>query len=401
MSKDTKPTHDTQQSGKRTSKRQAKLGPVPVRAEDRRGVRELLRGGAAVVQAKLQVGDPNDELEREADRVADHFDREDAAGRSSAAPVAGALRPPPIQRMCATCEEEVHLERDGRKSEPPEAAETDVEAALRSSGESLPAATRSQLEHRIGHDFSRVRVHRDQPAAKTLSAHAFTIGHDVVFAEGRYQPDTREGRKLLAHELTHVVQQGEASSTVVQRQTGAEMQEPVVGAAAAGAAAAGVAEAATSTCALTTYTGSNFVGDAVTADVEFVDSLGTINQHAADNSVNVYVTDSFRASTDVVTGAIVTPATNSNHKAGHAIDMNVQSNGTLYNSTKLKQSELTNQPQPVQDFIQAIRDDTELRWGGDFSTEDPVHIDDDLNSDGTAYAARYDATQAARTSGCG
>ena len=91
----------------------------------------------------------------------------------------------------------------------------------------------------------------------------------------------------------------------------------------------------------------------------------------------------------------------SNHMAGHAIDMNVQSEGVLYNSSKLKKSNLANLPAPVKSFIEAIRDDTTLRWGGDFATEDPVHIDDHLNASTAGWMARYTATQAARTSKCG
>ncbi|MCA8975777.1 MAG: DUF4157 domain-containing protein, partial [Planctomycetes bacterium] len=79
-----------------------------------------------------------------------------------------------------------------------------------STGRPLPTATRAFMESRFGHDFSRVRVHTDSTAdrsARASSAQAYTVGHDVVFGAGRYAPDTREGRRLLAHELTHVVQQ--------------------------------------------------------------------------------------------------------------------------------------------------------------------------------------------------
>src|SRR5262249_39696060 len=68
-------------------------------------------------------------------------------------------------------------------------------------------------EPRFGHDFSRVRVHVDDAAADSVLAHAFTVGDRIVFAANQYQPHTRAGRRLLAHELTHVVQQSNVGSS--------------------------------------------------------------------------------------------------------------------------------------------------------------------------------------------
>jgi len=85
-----------------------------------------------------------------------------------------------------------------------------VEEVLNSPGEPLDASTRGIMEPRFGHDFSRVRVHTDARAgesAQVINALAYTVGRDVVFEAGRYAPHTSEGRKLLAHELAHVVQQ--------------------------------------------------------------------------------------------------------------------------------------------------------------------------------------------------
>ena len=79
-----------------------------------------------------------------------------------------------------------------------------------SAGEPLPQATRSLLEPRLGHDFSRVRVHADgvaAGAARAVEARAFTLGQDIVFGAAEYAPATARGQHLLAHELTHVVQQ--------------------------------------------------------------------------------------------------------------------------------------------------------------------------------------------------
>ncbi len=89
-----------------------------------------------------------------------------------------------------------------------------VHEALRSPGQPLDAATRATLEPRLGHDFSHVRVHTDAQAAasaRSVNALAYTVGRDVVFGAGQYAPSTPHGQRLLAHELTHVIQQGTAS----------------------------------------------------------------------------------------------------------------------------------------------------------------------------------------------
>lgn len=95
------------------------------------------------------------------------------------------------------------------------------------------------MEARFGHDFSRVRIHTDAAAAdsaRSLNAFAYTVGPDIVFARGRYAPATDAGRHLLAHELTHVVQQTSAGTLAVQRAETTEEAAPVDPAAAAPAA---------------------------------------------------------------------------------------------------------------------------------------------------------------------
>jgi hypothetical protein len=88
-----------------------------------------------------------------------------------------------------------------------------VHEVLHSSGQPLDASTRSFMETRFGRNFSNVRVHTDDKAAKSaqaVNAHAYTVGRDIVFGSGKFAPQTNEGRRLVAHELTHVVQQREA-----------------------------------------------------------------------------------------------------------------------------------------------------------------------------------------------
>jgi Domain of unknown function (DUF4157) len=89
-------------------------------------------------------------------------------------------------------------------------ATTIVQEALRSPGHSLDPSTRALMEPRFGRDFGQVRVHADAAAArsaKELRASAFTAGRDIFFAAGRFAPQSLESQHLLAHELTHVVQQ--------------------------------------------------------------------------------------------------------------------------------------------------------------------------------------------------
>ena len=91
----------------------------------------------------------------------------------------------------------------------------DAAAALREGGQPLDRATRGYMESRFDHDFSRVRVHVDgqaDQAAREVRARAYTVGDDVAFRAGQYRPDTDRGRALLAHELTHVVQQERAGA---------------------------------------------------------------------------------------------------------------------------------------------------------------------------------------------
>src|SRR5262249_55739810 len=107
-------------------------------------------------------------------------------------------------------------------SAPP--AHAKVDGALSSPGRPLDPATRRAMEARFGYDFSSVRVHDDARAAATaagIDAAAFTVGEDVVVGTGRYDPSGPAGRRLLAHELAHVVQQagrrGGAGGPMIQR----------------------------------------------------------------------------------------------------------------------------------------------------------------------------------------
>ena len=93
-----------------------------------------------------------------------------------------------------------------------ELAPASVHDALQATGQSLSAADQKFFSSRFAHDFSRVRIHADDLAAKSardVGAQAYTVGWHIAFAAGRYAPETSDGRRLLAHELAHTLQQHE------------------------------------------------------------------------------------------------------------------------------------------------------------------------------------------------
>lgn len=159
------------------------------------------------LQAKRMVGSPGDIYEQEADRIADQVMRTPA---------------PRIQRTCAcgaTCSKcesnPVQTQRVGSSEGAQTAAPPIVDEALRSSGQPLDPEARAFMEPRFGRDFSQVRVHTDGKAgsaSRSIQALAYTAGRDIVFAPNQYSPQTERGKRLLAHELAHVVQQGEGHS---------------------------------------------------------------------------------------------------------------------------------------------------------------------------------------------
>jgi hypothetical protein len=103
--------------------------------------------------------------------------------------------------------------RAGSPASAGRAAMAKVETTLRRRGMPLPRTTRTFMEDRFGHDFSGVRIHADASAteaARSVNARAFVKGENIVFDHGQYAPQSRAGTRLLAHELTHVIQQGRA-----------------------------------------------------------------------------------------------------------------------------------------------------------------------------------------------
>lgn len=120
------------------------------------------------------------------------------------------------------------LQRSAVNANPIPAIPSSVHETLRSPGQPLDVATRSFMEPRFGRDFSHVRVHTDSHAADSahaVNAHAYTVGSHVVFGENRYFPGSTQGKKLLAHELTHTVQQWLAPANEVQTIAGYDSAE--------------------------------------------------------------------------------------------------------------------------------------------------------------------------------
>jgi hypothetical protein len=172
--------------------------------------RDIFHEGWHAVQRKLKLNTPGDKYEQEADRIADQVMMMPVSGKTAHSPIA-------IQRVASGVSSQRSAETDSSST---------VQNVLRSPGNALPEATRAFMEPRFGHDFSHVRVHTNKHAeesARALDATAYTAGSNIVFGSRRYQPVSTAGRQLLAHELTHVLQQSTnsispANSQVIQRQ---------------------------------------------------------------------------------------------------------------------------------------------------------------------------------------
>jgi hypothetical protein len=183
------------------------------------------------IQPKLTIGQVNDPYEREADAIAEQVMR---------MPANESIRPKPapliIQKKCAACEEEEkkmlqrkcgHCEEEEklqRKEEsanaPGNEAPSTVHNVINSGGQKMDEGTRGFMESRFGYDFGNVQIHNDSLAHQSssqINALAYTQGNHVVFGSGQYQPETNSGKQLLAHELTHVLQQNKRSTDSVAR----------------------------------------------------------------------------------------------------------------------------------------------------------------------------------------
>ena len=168
------------------------------------------------LRAKLAVGGLHDPQEAEADRSADLI-------------MSGKAAPCACGGTCASCRNSDNkIRRKSAEAKNSQISSARADAFGSSAGHPLDAGTRSFFEPHFG-DLSGVRIYDAEEAATTaaaIGARAYTVGSEIGFASGAYAPGSSEGKKLLAHELTHVVQDG----TVVRRQPGANAPSPIVGA---------------------------------------------------------------------------------------------------------------------------------------------------------------------------
>jgi len=173
-----------------------------------------------VLQTKLSISEPGDQYEQEADRVAEQVMR----------------MPDPVIRLqrkcgcggstssgesCAECSRQQSLVQRSTalqtQSSSQGATPLSIHGVLRSGGRPLDTATRAFMESRFNQDFGHVRIHTGPTAsesAQELQARAYTADRDIVFGSGQYAPETSAGKKLLAHELTHVIQQRGSNKSV-------------------------------------------------------------------------------------------------------------------------------------------------------------------------------------------
>ena len=156
-----------------------------------------------VPQTKLTINQPGDVSEQEADHVAEQVMRMTDAGHS----VSDDEDEAPTSLM-RTQSSEPQAAAGAALSSVPHVVQTVLNSG---GGQPLDTSTRAFMEPRFGHDFSQVRVHSGSDAeqsAQDVHANAYTVGHNIVFGTGRFAPGTYEGRRLIAHELTHTIQQG-------------------------------------------------------------------------------------------------------------------------------------------------------------------------------------------------
>ncbi|MFO7567103.1 MAG: DUF4157 domain-containing protein [Enhygromyxa sp.] len=170
------------------------------------------------IHAKLMVGAVNDPLEAEADaRPGGHPSQDTTNVR-----LPGATRPLPVSPPTDRAEREAErgrdaLNHDGATPHPvvhePTAPKVLASRWSSDEGAPMPAALRVSADRAFGADFSNVRIHDDvraQSWAEQLRARAFTVGADIYFGAGQFRPQTQDGRRVIAHELTHVVQQAQS-----------------------------------------------------------------------------------------------------------------------------------------------------------------------------------------------
>ena len=201
---------------------------------------ESFRSQAMPIQAKLNIGEPNDKYEQEADATAAKVVQQiNASPQSQSVQRQDSVEEKELQmKPISTLQRDVMEEKKELQAKSlvqrqenlgGGEASTDLESSIQSargSGQSLDAGLQAKMGQAMGADFSSVKVHTDSQSDqlnKSIQARAFTTGQDLFFRQGAYNPNSRDGQELIAHELTHVVQQ-KPDSKVIQRDVGFEFE---------------------------------------------------------------------------------------------------------------------------------------------------------------------------------
>ena len=167
-----------------------------------------------LLQTKLTINQPGDPYEQEADSVAERVMRmpQTAVQRKTCS----CGKPAGPDGMCEDCRrKQLGIQRKTVGDKAVTAVPPIVHQALQRSGRPLDSPTRLFMESRFGHDFGPVRIHTDgfaAASAQAITARAYTAGNNIFFNQGQFMPATTQGKRLLAHELTHVIQQGAVPS---------------------------------------------------------------------------------------------------------------------------------------------------------------------------------------------
>ncbi|MBN4003349.1 MAG: DUF4157 domain-containing protein [Nostoc sp. LPT] len=198
---------------------QEKLVPPDLQAQVERASRFGHSFGKLAIQPKLTIGEPGDKYEQEADRVAAQV-----VQRINQPEAVSAKQEENIQRIEKPEKSEIQMKSLVQRREAIGGGEasTDLESAINNAkggGQALDAGLQRSMGQAMGADFSGVRVHTDAQSDqlnKSIQAKAFTTGQDVFFRQGAYEPRSRGGQELIAHELTHVEQQKKEGEKVGQ-----------------------------------------------------------------------------------------------------------------------------------------------------------------------------------------
>ena len=182
-----------------------------------------------VIQKKLKIGEPGDKYEQEADAVSTNILQmnEGESLRMQAEEEAEKIQMQPLEEeeklQMQTEEEEKPIQKkpanSKQKSISPENIHNQINNS-RGTGSRIDQQTLSFMGNRFGTDFSNVNIHTGQTAVdmnEQLHSQAFTVGNDIYFNSGKYNPDSQSGKRLLAHELTHTIQQGAGIQPMIQK----------------------------------------------------------------------------------------------------------------------------------------------------------------------------------------